>query len=245
MLHVNCRSHPNWLQDLLAALRRDGIGIVESVLDPSFLESTRKSMYAARDAIVRDVGMQRLEAAGERGVLRLMMKYEPFFTRFLEFPELLAVVDATLKETAILHLQNGLLLDSAPDRTTPDIFQMRFHTDFPRYLNGYLASVNVFFAIDEFTEQNGATRVVPGSHQNTEGPSPEVLLKTSVPAVCPAGSMIVFDSTLFHAAGVNHSGRDRLAINHQFTRSYIKQQIDYVRALGDESVTRLPPRSQQ
>lgn len=57
--------------------------------------------------------------------------------------------------------------------------------------------------------------------------------------------MILFDSTLWHAAGSNTSGRDRLAINHQFTRSFIKQQIDYVRALGEEVVTRQPPRTQQ
>ena len=50
-------------------------------------------------------------------------------------------------------------------------------------------------------------------------------------------SMIVFDSTLWHAAGANRSGKDRLAINQQFTRSYVKQQVDYVRALGLELQT--------
>jgi ectoine hydroxylase-related dioxygenase (phytanoyl-CoA dioxygenase family) len=57
--------------------------------------------------------------------------------------------------------------------------------------------------------------------------------------------MLVFDSTLFHAAGPNTSGADRLAINHQFTRSWIKQQIDYVRAIGDERVLAQPARTQQ
>jgi ectoine hydroxylase-related dioxygenase (phytanoyl-CoA dioxygenase family) len=55
----------------------------------------------------------------------------------------------------------------------------------------------------------------------------------------------VFDSTLWHAAGRNESDRDRLGINLQFTRSFIKQQVDYVRALGDELVERQPPRTQQ
>lgn len=41
------------------------------------------------------------------------------------------------------------------------------------------------------------------------------------------------------------SGRDRLAINLQFTRSYVKQQVDYVRALGDEVLASLAPRTQQ
>jgi ectoine hydroxylase-related dioxygenase (phytanoyl-CoA dioxygenase family) len=67
----------------------------------------------------------------------------------------------------------------------------------------------------------------------------------AVPAECPAGSMIVFDSTLWHAAGQNRSGRHRLAINQQFTRSYVKQQVDYVRALGDEVVLGQNPRTQQ
>jgi ectoine hydroxylase-related dioxygenase (phytanoyl-CoA dioxygenase family) len=57
--------------------------------------------------------------------------------------------------------------------------------------------------------------------------------------------MLVFDSTLWHAAGANTSGRDRVAINHQFTRSFFKQQVDYVRALGDEIVLAQQPRTQQ
>jgi ectoine hydroxylase-related dioxygenase (phytanoyl-CoA dioxygenase family) len=69
--------------------------------------------------------------------------------------------------------------------------------------------------------------------------------EAAVALECPAGSMVLFDSTLWHAAGVNRSQRDRLAINHQFTRSWIKQQIDYVRALGDDLVLDQPPRTQQ
>jgi ectoine hydroxylase-related dioxygenase (phytanoyl-CoA dioxygenase family) len=57
--------------------------------------------------------------------------------------------------------------------------------------------------------------------------------------------MLVFDSTLWHAAGHNASDRDRLGLNQQFTRSYFKQQIDYVRALGDAAVLACPPRTQQ
>ena len=49
----------------------------------------------------------------------------------------------------------------------------------------------------------------------------------------------------WHASGFNTSSEDRLAINHMFTRSYMKQMIDYVRALGDEFVLGLPPRTQQ
>ncbi len=224
---------------------RDGFVVIESVLSRTMLEETRTRMYAVRDCIVREIGLERLLRAGEAGVLRLMMRWDPFFFRFLEVPQLLEIVDAAVSPTAILHLQNGFILPSSPASEAPRLFQTTYHQDFPRVLNGYVASMNVLFAIDDFTRENGATWVVPRTHHTAERPTDETIRTFAVPVECPAGSMIVFDSTLWHAAGVNSSGRDRLAINHQFTRSWIKQQIDYVRALGDAAIVAQPPRTQQ
>lgn len=233
------------LRNVLDSVGTLGYAVVEGVLSASFLNSTRDAMYRTQDQIVRDVGKERLERAGERGVLRLMMKYDPHFFQFLEIPEVLEIVDNTVSNTAIMHLQNGFILPTSPKEETPTIFQNRFHQDFPRVLNGYVASINVMFAIDEFSSSNGATHVVPRTHQLTTPPDEKYLSENTVAVECPAGSMLVFDSTLWHAAGANTSGKDRLAINHQFTRSYIKQQIDYVRALGDEAVLAQKPRTQQ
>jgi ectoine hydroxylase-related dioxygenase (phytanoyl-CoA dioxygenase family) len=245
MLVVDCRRDGDWLALTLEALRHEGCAVVSGVMDPPFVEETRRRMYQVRSPIVAAVGEDRLRRAGELGVLRLMLRYDPFFCRLLEIPEMLAVVDHTVSPTAILHLQNGFILPSFPRGHVPEVFQNRFHMDFPRVLDGYLASVNAMFAIDAFTADNGATLVVPGTHQRSSPPSQEYLRRQGVPVECPAGSMFVFDSTLYHAAGANVSGADRLAINHQFTRSWIKQQIDYVRALGDEVVRAQKPRTQQ
>jgi len=233
------------VEPVLASLRLNGFAIVESVLDAGFLAHTRDAMYRVQRRILDEVGSERLELAGESGLLRLMMRFDPHFLRFLALPEVLSIVDGTVSPTAILHLQNGFVLPSFAPSEQPRLFQNSYHQDFPRVLNGYLASINVLFAIDAFSRENGATWVVPGSHQQVSCPSPEERAERAVPVECPAGSMVVFDSTLWHAAGANISGRDRLAINHQFTRSWIKQQIDYVRALGDATVEAQPPRIQQ
>lgn len=245
MLMVDCKKESNWLALTLEALQHTGGAVVTNVLSADFLETTRSALYAVQRAIVRDVGSERLQRAGEMGVLRNMLQYDTHFFRFLELPEVLAIVDHTVSDTAILHLQNGFILPSFPTDKSPKVFQNRFHMDFPRVLNGYLASINCFFAIDPFTRVNGATLVVPGTHQRPKPPTLEYMERNAVPVECPAGSMLVFDSTLYHAAGANTSGSDRLAINHQFTRSYIKQQIDYVRALGSELVQSQAPRTQQ
>jgi ectoine hydroxylase-related dioxygenase (phytanoyl-CoA dioxygenase family) len=245
MLQLSCQRDNDWLEQALAAVSYNGCAIVTDVLDDGFLAQTREGMYGAQRAIRDAVGEEKLERAGELGVLRLMVCFDDHFLRFLELPEVLAIVDHTVSETAILHLQNGLILPSFPKGEVPETFQTTFHRDFPRHLNGYVASINLFFAIDEFREDNGATLLVPGTHRQAERPPEAYLERESVPSVCPAGSMLIFDSTLWHAAGANVSGSDRLAINHQFTRSWIKQQMDYGRALGDEKVQAQKPRTQQ
>jgi ectoine hydroxylase-related dioxygenase (phytanoyl-CoA dioxygenase family) len=244
MLTISCK-HDAWHEQALSALRSTGCAIVTDVLDAEFIDRTRAGMYDAQHAIRAEVGEERLARAGELGVLRLMLCFNDHFFRFLELPELVQVVDGSVSETAILHLQNGLILPSFPDGKVPETFQTTFHQDFPRYLDGYLASVNLFFAIDEFTETNGATLVVPGTHQRPEPPPTAYLESSKTPVVCQAGSMLIFDSTLWHAAGANFSGKDRLAINHQFTRSFLKQQMDYVRALGEAKILEQKPRTQQ
>ncbi len=238
-------SPPGWLPAALDQLRGQGYAIVEGVLSADLIEKTRAAMYRVDEQIGREIGKERLERAGELGILRLMFKFDPLFFRFLEVPEALAVVDATLGETAILHTQNGFVFPSLPELVRGTIFQNSFHRDFPRHLNGYVASVNVMFAIDAFSESNGATFVVPGTHQREQPPTVDEMNDAAVAVDCSPGAMLVFDSTLWHAAGRNRSGADRLAINHQFTRSYIKQQIDYVRALGADVVLAQPPRTQQ
>lgn len=245
MLAAISARESDWLPRALNALSREGCAVVTEVLDDDLLEATRRAVYRARDGVVSEIGNERLARAGEIGTIRLPMRFDDKFYRLLRVAPMLDVVDATLGDTAILHLQNAFALPSFEATATPEVFQNTFHRDFPRFANGYVHSINAFFAIDAFTEENGATLLVPGSHQQAAIPNAGEMLAGAVPAVAPAGAMLLFDSTLWHAAGRNVSGRDRLAVNQQFTRSYVKQQIDYVRALGDDAVLAQTPRVQQ
>jgi len=242
---TNIKTDSNWLSKSLEGLRKDGYAILEGVLEKDFLEQTEEAMYKVQKKIIQDISLDRLERAGELGVLRIMARYDSFFLKYLEIREMLEIVDHTVSSTAVLHLQNGFILPSFPVEKTPLIFQNIFHMDFPRYLNGYLASINVFFAISPFTKENGATLFVPGSHQKLERPSEDYIQSNTQYAECNSGSLFLFDSTLYHAAGKNISGKDRLSINHQFTRSFFKQQIDYVRALETDVILSQEPRTQQ
>ncbi len=158
MITVDCRSDETWFRRLLESVAYSGLGIVEGVLEPHTVDEIRQAMYRAQEQIQAEVGQDRLVAAGEIGVLRLMLKYDDLFFGLLEVPEVLAVIDATVSETAILHVQNGLVLPPVAG-DAPDVFQTRYHRDFPRVLNGYLMSINTFFALDDFSAQIGRNDV--------------------------------------------------------------------------------------
>jgi ectoine hydroxylase-related dioxygenase (phytanoyl-CoA dioxygenase family) len=245
MFSVDCKRDEQWLTKAIGALRHFGYVLVENVVPDDLLERTPERMYKVQKQIRDELGEERLARAGELGVLRIMLRYDPLFFEYLEIPEMLRIVDSTVSETAILHLQNGFILPPQPESANGSTFQQTFHRDFPRYLNGYLASLNVLFAIDAFSAENGGTIVVPGTHQRPDRPDDEFLRAAAEAVECPAGSAIVFDSTLWHAAGVNRSRKDRLGLNQQFTRSFFKQQVDYVRALGDDVVQQQADRTQQ
>jgi ectoine hydroxylase-related dioxygenase (phytanoyl-CoA dioxygenase family) len=245
MIIVNASKDTEWLPQSLRALQTDGCAIIEGVLNKDFISLTTEKMYEVQKKIWQVLGKERLDRAGELGILRIMPKFDTFFLKYLEIPEVLQLVDAALSPTAILQVQQGSILPSFPKGQAPPVFQNLFHMDFPRYLNGSFVAFNIFFAISRFTKENGGTLLVPHTHQKPDRPSDEYLQSHSISVECEAGSMFLFDSTLYHAAGENFSGKDRLGINHEFIRSYMKQQIDYVRALGDEVVMDQKPRTQQ
>lgn len=235
-----------WLDSVSETVENLGFAVVKNVLSKEFTEKLKKSLHVTEEKIIKEVGEHKLHRANEKGVLRLICKFSPIFLKILEIPEILAVVDRLLSPTAIMHLQNGFILPPELKETIyKEVFQQKFHMDFPRVLHQYLFSINIFLPLINFTNNNGATLVVPGSHQRKNPPSKQYMSKYAIPVLAEEGDMVIFDSTLWHCSGRNQTQENRCAINHQFTHSYLKQQIDYVRALGDETILKLPTRTQQ
>ena len=87
-------------------------------------------------------------------------------------------------------------------------------------------TMNVMWMLDDFTDENGATRLVPGSHRRTEEPPREPV--ETVPGVGPAGTALVFDGRIWHGTGANTT-RDakRHGVLTYFCRPWIRPQENY------------------
>ncbi|WP_281647881.1 phytanoyl-CoA dioxygenase family protein [Parendozoicomonas sp. Alg238-R29] len=83
------------------------------------------------------------------------------------------------------------------------------------------------WAIDDFTEENGATIVIPGSHKwGNKAPTAKEK-EQQIPVVMPAGSVVFFLGTLWHGGGENKSPNARLAITAQYCEPWCRQQENF------------------
>jgi len=83
-------------------------------------------------------------------------------------------------------------------------------------------SAATIWAMDDFTGENGATQVIPRSHLwGNRSATPEEL-KTQIPVVMPAGSVVFFLGTLWHGGGTNRTQQSRLGITAQYCEPWCR-----------------------
>jgi ectoine hydroxylase-related dioxygenase (phytanoyl-CoA dioxygenase family) len=88
------------------------------------------------------------------------------------------------------------------------------------------------FAIDDFTPDNGATVVIPGSH--TWDDRAPIDADRRIPIVMPAGSVVFFVGTLWHGGGANHSANGRLCVTAQYCARWCRQQENFSLSVSRE-----------
>jgi ectoine hydroxylase-related dioxygenase (phytanoyl-CoA dioxygenase family) len=121
------------------------------------------------------------------------------------------------------------------------------HVDYERDGRGW-TMVGFIFMIDEFRRDNGATRFVPGSHLWSD--VPQILLgdrdrKADYPgqilACGPAGSMILFNGSVWHGHTVNHSDEPRRSIQGAYIRRDAESGENLLARMQPETLSRISP----
>ena len=94
--------------------------------------------------------------------------------------------------------------------------------------------LNVAWMLDDFTPDNGATRVIPGSHRCrdfADAPAEEL----GVPVCAPAGTAMVFEGRLWHQTGANTTADvHRVGLFTYYCKPYLRQQENFLRSLDPE-----------
>ncbi|MFT4768060.1 MAG: hypothetical protein ACI8RN_001191 [Glaciecola sp.] len=216
---------PGALESQHQSLLRDGFVIIENLVSPSQLEQLRSEANVHLDKPGRN------SFEGERtqrlyGLPEKCRSADDFVTH----PLILAHLDRLLKPNYLLSQAQIInILTGSPAQP--------LHIDdgfYPWPSPRPALSVATVFAIDDFTENNGATVAIPGSHLWREGRVPQDS-DTRVKAVMSAGSCILFLGNLWHGGGENYSGSSRLAFTGQYCEPYLRTQENYFLSVSKET----------
>jgi ectoine hydroxylase-related dioxygenase (phytanoyl-CoA dioxygenase family) len=102
---------------------------------------------------------------------------------------------------------------------------------------------NTMWALCDFTEANGATRIVPGSHRWPPDRRPRD--DEAVAAEMPAGSVLFYRGSLWHGGGANRTAAPRLGVVIEFAASWLRPQETQLLAVPPDMVAGLPEKLQE
>ncbi|NIJ17896.1 phytanoyl-CoA dioxygenase family protein [Sphingobium vermicomposti] len=162
----------------------------------------------------------------------------PVFLELLEQPALLEMVKHILGPTV---LNESYLVQSLDANVTrPGSAAQFIHLDAARDTHDQAVPYQARFiwCLDPFDEENGATRVVPGSHRwNDRIDMSGATFYESVPAVAPAGSLIIYSDMLLHGTGANIStNRQRASINFGYCPPWCRPLVNFPLVLDPRTV---------
>jgi ectoine hydroxylase-related dioxygenase (phytanoyl-CoA dioxygenase family) len=111
-------------------------------------------------------------------------------------------------------------------------FSSIIHRDSKFFTHNIPLMLNILILLDDFTEDNGPTLLLPYSHKNIERPTDEYFHKNAIKAIGKRGDILLFNADIWHASSLNTTDKSRRALPLTFTKSFIKQLMDYPRYLG-------------
>lgn len=212
-------------------LRTDGICAITNVLDGPTVAAARADLYRAADDDRRrgtEQGGFVLDVDGANQRVWNVLSRSPVFVDLAEHPVALGLLRSVLGWPMLLGNLSGNITGpgGAAGHLHPD--QIFVPEPWPHQPQG----ANAAWCLDDFTADNGATRFVPGSHllnrMPTASDAPE-----SVPMEAPAGSLVVFDSRLWHQTGANRTAdQRRAAVFGWYTRPIYRQQENWYLSLS-------------
>ena len=117
--------------------------------------------------------------------------------------------------------------------------QLKFHRDLPyqHFVSSRPLAINALYAVDDFTIQNGATYVIPASHKSEKFTSESFVSANQKQISVKAGTFLVLDCMLYHAAAPNLTNHPRIGLNHVFTTVMFRPQIDWESAIKESQET--------
>jgi ectoine hydroxylase-related dioxygenase (phytanoyl-CoA dioxygenase family) len=218
---------------VIGALRRTGAAVVKNVLDADIVDACAAEMRPEFDSRGR---LQEDDFNGYR-TLRIssVLGYAPTTAQMIGHPLVLAVADEILKP----HCMAYRIGSTTGIEILPGEDHQVLHQDdsiYPLRIPGVEFQIDVMWALNDFTEENGGTRVVLGSHAVST--HDDETLGEPVQAVMPKGSVLFYMGSLWHGSGANRSNAPRMGLINTYALGWLRQEVNQYLAVPPEIAIR-------
>jgi ectoine hydroxylase-related dioxygenase (phytanoyl-CoA dioxygenase family) len=162
----------------------------------------------------------------------------PVCRELVAHPFALEVVGRVLGHATNYQVHLTQLIAIGPGEPMQLIHRDQWAFDFFPFPPGYEVQCNTIWAVNDFTEANGATRVIPGSHKLADKLQFEE--RDTLPAEMPAGSLVFYTGSLYHGGGANRSQEVRYGLNLTYALGWLRQEENQYLSVPHEIARTLP-----
>lgn len=220
---------------VIESLKADGYAIVDELFSVELMDRVQSEMaqHVEASPYGRDPYTGKLTRRTGALIARSPASHDVIMN-----PLIRTAARGVLHRATVMQLNLTQIITVYPGSPAQKLHQDEDAFDFFPFAVDFDPVCNILVAMTEYTEEMGATRVVPGSH--IAGKSKKYDLSDSFPAVMKRGSVLLYTGKVYHGAGSNRSDRPRQAINVSYTTGWLRQEENQYLATPLELARTLP-----
>jgi ectoine hydroxylase-related dioxygenase (phytanoyl-CoA dioxygenase family) len=229
-------SSPTELDAHCARMTSDGFTIVEDAIEPELLDALEHDL----DRLERELGIRPaaniFEGTRTLRIYNLLARGK-IYERIPVHERVLPIIEHVLDRGCLVSSLSSIGI--LPGESAQPIHADDGLIPLPKPHVSIIC--NTMWAITDFTADNGATRLVPGSHRADRNPELGIAHPT-VPAEMRRGSVLVFDGSIWHGGGANQTDRRRTGIAMNYCAGWLRQQENQQLGIPLETARGFDPR---
>ena len=220
----------------LAEIEDQGYTILPNVISPEIIAALREDLQRLAAQLGTKPASNTFEGTNTLRIYNLLAR-GPVYEAVPVHPGILPVVEGVLDEGCLVSSLSSI--DIGPGEAAQPIHADDQIMPLPK---PHVPTVcNTMWALTDFTEANGATRIIPGSHHADHSPTYGAEFD-SIPAEMDAGSVLVWHGSLWHGGGANTTAERRVGLAMNYCAGWIRQQENQQLGIPIETARRFGPR---